>query len=59
MNRELLRGFLQIGVFVGGGGFLLAFFTPRDSAEYVVSVCSGVIGTLLILAVVGLSRLMR
>lgn len=49
-HRRLLGGFLQIGIFVGGGGFLLAWMQPSDSPEYVVSVCSGVVGLILTLA---------
>lgn len=48
MDKQALRGFLAIAFFVGGSGFFLAFFQPRDSAEFVVSICSGVIGVALI-----------
>lgn len=55
MNPKFLRGFLQIGFFVGGGGFLLALAHPPDSAEFVVSILSGIIGLTLIIGVVILS----
>jgi len=58
MDRESLRGFLSIGIFVGGGGFLLALVQPRDSAEFVVSICSGVIGIMLIGLILFLNRIM-
>lgn len=59
MNRDLLKGFLQIGFFVGAGGFLMAVFQPRDSPEFVISLCSGAIGTALIAGVVLLVRISR
>lgn len=59
MSRDLIRGFLQIGIFVGVGGFLSAYFQPRDSGEFVVSVCSGMIGLILIIGVVLVSRWMN
>jgi hypothetical protein len=43
-----LRGFLQLGFFIGGCGFLMAFFQPRESAEFVLSVCSGFLGLFLV-----------
>ena len=59
MRGEAIRGFLQIGVFVGAGGWLLALMLPPDSPEFVVSVCSGIIGTILIVAAIVLARVMR
>jgi hypothetical protein len=56
-THEYLRGFLQIGIFVGGCGFLLALFQPRNSPEFVVSLCSGAIGLVLVAGVVLVSRL--
>lgn len=51
MDRNFLRGFLQIGFFVGCGGFLLTFLQPPDSPEFVVSVLSGVLGLALVVGV--------
>lgn len=59
MNRSILRGFLQIGFFVGGGGFLLALYHPSDSPEFVVSVISGIIGVILIIGAIIVSRLLQ
>ncbi len=59
MDRRMLRGFLQIGIFVGVGGFLLALAHPPDSPEFVVSVCSGVIGLTLMIAASVTSYLLR
>ena len=59
MNRRMLRGFLQIGIFVGVGGFLLALANSPDSPEFVASVCSGVIGLTLVIAVSVTSILLR
>jgi hypothetical protein len=52
MQRDALRGFLQIGVFIGVTGFLLALFQPRSSGEFVASICSGVIGMAIVLGVI-------
>lgn len=59
MSPDALRGFLQIGFFVGVGGLVLAFLQPPDSAEFVVSVCSAGIGLALVVGVVIVSRLFR
>lgn len=56
MKPDMLRGFLQIGIFIGVGGFLLAFAQPKDSPEFIVSICSGFIGLTLILAVIAAKR---
>ena len=50
MNRSVLQGYFRIGIFVGVGGVLLMFAQPPDSAEFVISACSGVIGLLLVIA---------
>ena len=52
MTDEMLKGFLRIGVFVGGCAFVLIFLEPPGSAEFVLSVCSTLIGFALVLAVV-------
>jgi hypothetical protein len=56
---EALRGFLGIGIFIGGCGLLMVFMQPAGSAEYVASVCSAAIGGVLVLAVVVTMVLMR
>ncbi len=58
MDRELLTGFLRLGFFIGGCGFLMIFFQPPGSAEYVLSVCSAAIGGFLIAGVAILTRVM-
>jgi hypothetical protein len=59
MNRNALQSLLAMGVLVGGGGFWLAFYQPKDSPEFVVSLCSGVIGLIIISLVILLNRLLR
>ena len=59
MNRNAAHGLLAMGILVGGGGFLLAYFQPKDSPEFVVSLCSGVIGLIIISLVILLNRLFR
>jgi hypothetical protein len=44
MNTDALRGFLQLGFFIGGCGLLMSFVQPRQSAEFVLSVCSAIMG---------------
>ena len=44
MANEALKGFFRIGVFIGGCGFIMILLEPRDSAEFVISVCSALIG---------------
>lgn len=53
MSPEALRGFLRAGMFVVLVSVVLLFITPRDSAEFVVSVCSLFVG-LTLLALIGL-----
>jgi hypothetical protein len=49
MNQQALRLFLRSGVFVAGVALVLMLVEPRDSAEFVVSTCSLMIGLVLIL----------
>lgn len=59
IDRSILIGFLRLGFFVGGCGLLMIFFQPPGSAEFVLSVCSALMGGALILGVVVLTRLTR
>ncbi len=56
---ELLKGYLRLGFFVGGCGFMLVFIQPPNSAEWVLSVCSALMGGALILGVVIVTRIRR
>ncbi len=56
LKRDVLRGFLRIGVFIGVTGLLLALVEPRDSAEFVLSVCSAAMGAVLVVAVAVMIR---
>lgn len=58
-DRDLLRALLSIGALVGFGGLALAFFQPEGSAEFIVSVCSAVIGAALITIVLLVARFQR
>ncbi len=53
MNSEALRAFFRSGVFIAGLALILMLALPRDSAEFVVSTCSLMIG-LALMAGVGL-----
>ena len=59
MDSEILKGFARIGIFVGLGGLILLLVEPRNSPEYVVSLCSAIIGGLLLLGVVLINRYMK
>ncbi len=58
-KQEVLRGFLRIGVFIGVCGLLLALIEPRHSPEFVLSVCSALIGGGLMLGVAIILRATR
>lgn len=59
MREHFLRGFLQIGFFILVMGVLLALLSPRDSGEFVVSVCSSGIGLALVVGSVLVARLFK
>jgi hypothetical protein len=59
MNPDALRAFFRAGIFIAGLALLLVFAVPRESAEFVVSVCSLMIGLALIGGVVLVTLLTR
>ena len=59
MDPDILKSFFRLGVMVGGCGFVMIFLQPRNSPEFVLSVCSTLIGAALMLGVVLLMRLPR
>jgi hypothetical protein len=59
MTRDALRGFLQIGIFVFAAGICSALAQPRESGEFVISICSSVIGLVFIVGIIVISRLMK
>lgn len=59
MTPDFMRGFLRAGVFVAVVSLALVFMVQRDSAEFVISLCSLLIGLILIGLVVVLSWLGR
>jgi len=56
---QALQGFVRIGFFVGGGGLVLLFLEPRSSPEWVVSLCSTILGGVLIVGAVIAVRLLK
>jgi hypothetical protein len=58
-DSDPLIAFLRLGFFIGGCGLLMAFVQPRPSAQFVLSVCSALMGGALILGVVILKRIGR
>ncbi len=57
MSSEFLQGFLRAGMFVALVSLVLVLTTQRNSAEFVVSVCSLMIGLILVGAIVLMTRL--
>jgi hypothetical protein len=57
IDRESLKGFARLGFFIGGVGLLMTFVEPRNSPEFVVSVCSAAMGGLLLVFVLIFIRL--
>jgi len=56
---EAIKGFVRIGFFVGGGGLVLLFLEPRSSPEWVVSLCSTLLGGVLIIGAVIAVRFLK
>jgi hypothetical protein len=59
MDLKMLQAFFRLGVFIGGCGFIMLFLQPRHSAEFVLSLCSTLVGFALMLGVVIMMRLFR
>ncbi|MBE2267588.1 MAG: hypothetical protein IAE80_05105 [Anaerolinea sp.] len=59
MPVEMLKGFLRIGFFIGGCGFVMIFMQPPGSPEYYVSICSALIGLTLVAGVIIVTRLFK
>ena len=57
MGPELLRAFFRSGMFIVLLAIVLIFAVPRDSAEFVISVCSLAVGITLLGLVVLVNRL--
>lgn len=56
---DALRGFLQLGFFVGGCGLVMIFLQPPQSAEFVLSVCSAIMGFGVVAAAIFIGRQLR
>lgn len=59
MSPEALRAFFRFGVWITVVALILVFAVPRDSAEFVVSVCSLSTGLALLGLVTLVSRITR
>ncbi len=59
MNRAYFKGFIRVGIFIGGTALVLLLFEPRDRPEWTVSLCSVMIGAAIILGAFVLDRLMK
>lgn len=56
---DLLKAFFRSGVFIILVSVLMVLALPRDSAEFVISICSLTIGLALVGLVILVSRLAR
>jgi hypothetical protein len=56
MSRDALKGFAQIGFFIGGCGLMLLLFEPPNRPEWTLSACSALIGLTLVLGTVVVNR---
>lgn len=59
MNPDALRAYFRMGMWVTLVALVLVLAVPRDTPEFVVSVCSLAVGLTLTGVVALLSRLMR
>jgi hypothetical protein len=59
MNPDALRAYFRIGMWITLVALVLVLALPRDTPEFVISVCSLAVGLTLTGLVVALNRLMR
>ncbi|HVU14165.1 MAG TPA: hypothetical protein VHD90_22960 [Phototrophicaceae bacterium] len=59
MNRDYFKGFVRVGIFIGGTALVLLLFEPRDRPEWTVSLCSVLIGAAIVLGAFALDRFMK
>ncbi len=59
MTADGLHGFLRLGVMVGGCGLIMALVQPRESPQFILSVCSAGMGLALIVGVLVVARLIK
>lgn len=59
MDAHSLQAFFRLGVFITLCSLIMTLLQPRDSAEFVVSVCSTMIGGTMILIALIVLRLTR
>ena len=59
MSHDALSLFFRAGVFLALASLVLVLAAPRESASFVVSVCSMMIGLALIALVLVVGRLMK
>jgi hypothetical protein len=58
-DPRILQAFFRFGLLIGLGGLLLVLLQPRDTAEYYISICTAMIGGVMIAMVVILARIGR
>ena len=59
MPPDALQAFFRAGIFITVVALLLVLVTPRENAEFVVSVCSLGVGLALTVLVMAVQRLSR
>lgn len=57
--HQALKAFLSIGIFIGGGGLVMLLMIAPGTPEYVLSLCSALIGGVIVAGVVVVYRMMN
>jgi hypothetical protein len=57
--HQALKAFLSIGVFIGGGGLVMLLIIAPGTPEYVLSLCSALIGAVIVVGVAIVYRVMN
>ena len=57
--HQALKAFLSIGIFIGGGGLVMLLAIAPGTPEYVLSLCSALIGGIIVAGVVIIYRMMN
>ena len=57
--HQALKAFLSIGVFIGGGGLVMLLMIAPGTPEYVLSLCSALMGAVIVVGVVIVYRVMN
>ncbi|MBK8032772.1 MAG: hypothetical protein IPK17_25495 [Chloroflexi bacterium] len=59
MAADALGGFLRLGFMIGGCGLVMTFVQPRESPQFVLSVCSAALGLVLVVGTIVVMRRLK